>query len=187
MLHLTELIGHGATRESYRHPLDRNKCVKILIGKDDPEYLKHEIKHYPRLKKILGDFIVQYDTALVDTDKGSGLVCELLQDDNGELSQSLNIYKVLHGLDADIKNQLDRFVSILLKHNLFFYDFNMKNFVVQIKNGTQQLKYIDLKSYRSNKSWAFLKLESFVHPFARIIMLRRLKRLYQVLDLPFHA
>ena len=83
----------------------------------------------------------------------------------------------------ELKTELDFFVYNLIQHDLFFYDFNLKNFVIQIKNGKKKLKFIDLKSFESNKSWSFLKMEILIPQLARTIMIRRIKRLYQMLGI----
>ncbi|MDD4556446.1 MAG: YrbL family protein [Alphaproteobacteria bacterium] len=179
MLILENCIGNGAVRECYIHPFDKSKCVKVLSSSKDYRILKREIKYYPYIQAILGDFIVEYENELVQTNKGLGLVCELLRDDNDELSKPISSYK----MDKELKTELDFFVYNLIQHDLFFYDFNLKNFVVQIKNGEKKLKFIDLKSFESNKSWSFLKMEILIPQLARTIMIRRIKRLYQMLGI----
>ena len=66
---------------------------------------------------------------------------------------------------------------------LFFYDFNLRNFVVQIKRGESRLYYIDLKSFDSYKPWTFLHLEKISNTIARRIMAHRLKRLLMMIGI----
>ena len=175
MLVLKKCIGKGAFRECYEHPVDKNKCIKIFIKNEDTSVFQREYKNYSALKDQLKDYIIPCEKELVETDKGLGMVCDLVRDDDGSASKMIWKYQ----MDDEIKQELDKFVSILLSRNLFFYDFNGNNFIIQIKDGKKKLKFIDLKSYRRNKSWTFLKLENVFDFLARIIMKRRLKRLYR--------
>ena len=175
MLVLKKCIGKGAFRECYEHPDDKSKCVKIFLKKEDRSVFQREFKNYSLLKDQLKDYIIPCEKELVETDKGMGMVCDLVRDDDGSASKMIWKYQ----MDDEIKQELDKFTSVLLSRNLFFYDFNENNFIIQIKDGKKKLKFIDLKSYRRNKSWTFLKLENVFDFLARIIMKRRLKRLYR--------
>lgn len=186
VLMLTEFIGKGATRECYLHPINNNKCVKVLINNKSTKILERELHHSFVIQAILGNLVVAYDRQLVQTDKGIGLVCELLKDDNGQFSKPIRAYIKNGKIDSELKEEMDYFVNQLLAHKLYFYDFNLNNFVVQIKKGKKKLKYIDLKSYENNKSWTFLKLEKFISPLAESIMVRRLKRLYKMLGINYY-
>lgn len=183
MLVLKDLIGQGATRECYLHPFRTDKCVKVLKKSSDTKILEREIKAYFKVKYLLDDLIPKYDMILAETDKGKGLVCELFRDDNGKLSKTIGYYLKNGKLEEDIIRELYYFIYQLMEHDLYFYDFNLKNFVIQIKNGQKKLKYIDLKSYDNNKSWTFLKLEKIFASLAKIIMQRRLQRLFKMLGI----
>ena len=182
MLILEKCIGKGATRECYRHPADASKCVKVLIKNTDTSILKRELKYYSLIKSTMNELVVEYDRELVKTNKGLGLVCELLKDDDGKLSKPITFYIKNGKIDKELASEFYYFTYQLIEHELYFYDFNLNNFVVQVKDGKKQLKYIDLKSYENNKSWTFLKLEKIFTPLAERIM-RRLKRLYKMLGI----
>ncbi len=175
MLILEKRIGLGAVRECYEHPADKTKCVKVLIPPADVSVFEKEFKNYFAVKDVLADYIIPCEKELVETNKGKGMVCDLLVDDDGSRSKMIYEYRG----DEEVENCLDAFVGCILKNKLFFYDFNVYNFAVQIINGEKKLKYIDLKSFRHNNTWCFLKLENIFDFLARIIMVRRLKRLYQ--------
>lgn len=183
ILILMDLIGQGATRECYLHPIRTDRCVKVLKKSLNEKILEREIKTYFKVKYLLDDLIPQYDGVLAETDKGKGLVCELFRDDNGQLSKPISYYIKKGKVGKDIVRELYYFAYQLMEHDLYFYDFNLKNFVVQIKNGQKKLKYVDLKSYDNNKSWTFLKLEKIFDSLAKIIMQRRLQRLFKMLGI----
>ncbi len=175
MLILKEFIGQGAVRECYRHPQNKNKCVKILKNSNDLKILKRELEIFLAVKNDLGKFILNYDDKLVMTNKGFGLVCELLTDDDGTLSKPVYHYFNNGKVYAELQRQFYYFIYQLIEHNLYFYDFNLDNFIIQKQNQSLNLKYIDLKSFENNKSWTFLKLEKIISPLAEAIMKRRLK------------
>lgn len=182
MLILTKFIGKGATRLCFEHPADANKCVKVAAHNKDVYLLEQELFVHSCVKSYLGSYVVDYEPDLVDTNLGKGLVCELLRDDCGGYSETLS----RNNLDKEVISELWGFTYHLLEHDIFFYDFNLKNFVIQIKNGQKNLRYTDLKSFMNYKSWAFLKLEKLITPLACHLMIRRLKRLFASLDIPMN-
>lgn len=186
MLKLEKLIGWGATRQCYEHPKTRGKCIKVFLAPEKAlQSFSRELEVYKQIKPLLGRFICDYDLELAKTDKGPGLVSELISDDNGEISQPLVSYVVRGEINPEISAEIRSFAKLLLEKQIFFYDFNLMNFVVQKKGQHFQLRYIDMKSFRSYKSWSYLKLENFSAYIARHIMKRRLKRLFSTLKLPF--
>ncbi len=184
MLYLTEYIGGSAVRECYVHPLDRNLCVKVVKRKADLLELTREISVAKLLAPYLKDYIVRYDDGLVETDKGLGLVCELVRnEDDGELALSLAQYQERFGAE-DIEPELRKALESLICDNLFFYDFNRSNFVVKrMASGAKKVVFIDLKGFHKNHYMGFLKMERFIAPLARNIMFRRMRTLYRELNL----
>lgn len=184
MLYLTEYIGGSAVRECYVHPLDRNLCVKVVKHKADLPELTREISVAKLLAPYLKDYTVRYDDGLVETDKGLGLVCELVRnEDDGELALSLAQYQERFGAD-DVEPELRKVLESLIRDNLFFYDFNRSNFVVKrMASGGKKVVFIDLKGFHKNHYMGFLKMERFIAPLARNIMFRRMRTLYHELNL----
>ena len=184
MLYLTEYIGGSAVRECYVHPLDRNLCVKVVKHKADLPELTREISVAKLLAPYLKDYIVRYDDGLVETDKGLGLVCVLVRnEDDGELALSLAQYQERFGAD-DVEPELRKVLESLIRDNLFFYDFNRSNFVVKrMASGGKKVVFIDLKGFHKNHYMGFLKMERFIAPLARNIMFRRMRTLYHELNL----
>lgn len=184
MLRLTDLISWGATRKCYRHPQDSSRCIKVMQKGKSPAALQSELNIYRKLKHKLGNFICRYTPDLVETDKGLGLECELIINSDNTPSEPLLNYVRYNRLSPEILGQLQDFFQTLLDNNIFFYDFNLMNFVVQEANGKQRLVYIDLKSYRHYKPWTYLGLERFSPLLSHYIMKRRIHSLYQKLSQP---
>ncbi len=184
MLHLNSLIGKGATRECYAHPSDPKRCIKIMQHKGDPAMLRHELEIYKQLSDKLKDFICRYTDHLIETDKGPGLESELIINADGTTSRPLIDYVIKKQISSGILSQLETFCSILIKNNIFFYDFNLMNFVVQELPQKQRLVYIDMKSYQQYKPWTYLKLERFFSSLAAFIMKQRIRSMYKKLNIP---
>ena len=121
MLYLTECIGGSAVRKCYVHPLDKNLCVKIVQKMEDLSELMREVSVAELLTPYLKDYIVRYDNELVETDKGQGLVCGLVRnEDDGELAMSLAQYQERFGA-KDVEPELRKILECLIRNNLFFY------------------------------------------------------------------
>lgn len=183
MLILEKFIGKGATRICFEHPADSNKCIRVAVRYKEEYLLERELKAYQRIKVFLDDYLVEYEDKLIDTKLGKGIVSELLRDDNNQYSKTLDQYVYNAQLKEKIVAQVIDFAQRLFAHDIFFYDFNLENFIVQIKNGEPYLKYTDLKSFEKYKPWTYLKLEKVIKPLARHLMKRRIKKLFKYLDI----
>lgn len=184
MLQLQKIIGRGASRICYEHPQSPNLCVKIYTKKGYGEKeLKEEIKIYQEVKNKLSPYICHYEEELVPTNQGLGLVTEIIRDDNLDTSQSLGL-KYPH-ITEEYYQQLDDFCHRLIENKIYFYDFNVANFVVQEKDKHQYLKYIDLKSYKKYKPWTYLRLERIIPYLAHTALKQRIKKLYKIIKRPY--
>ena len=183
MLILNKFIGHGATRICFEHPQDVNKCVKIATSPQNTKLLPKEIKTYFSIQSYLSEYLLKYENKLIDTNQGPGLVCELLRDEDGSYSKPLDYWLFQNKMDAEIISQLWHFSYCLIEHDIFFYDFNLKNFIIQKRNNHKFLYYTDLKSFENYKSWTFLKLEKIITSLARYLMIKRLRRLFKTLKI----
>ena len=81
MIYLRDYIGGSSVRECYRHPLFEDKCVKVVKDKKDLPGLMREVRVSKLVAPYLGDYIVEYEDELVETDRGPGLVCGLVRND----------------------------------------------------------------------------------------------------------
>lgn len=186
MLHLRDYIGGSAVRACYKHPLYEDKCVKVVKNKRDFPGLLREVKVSKLVAPYLGDYIVNYEDELVETDKGAALVCGLVRNGDGSVAPPLTLYQQNGGLKlgGEIELDLREVMRRLIEFNLFFYDFNEGNFVVKkTPTGERKVVFIDLKGFHRNHYLGFLKMERFVAPLARIIMFRRMRTLYQELGI----
>lgn len=210
-INLNLKLSQGGTHDCWQHPADDNLCVKTArLDKfksrtrglyDFLYFLRHlkfktsledviqdmsrEIKIYKIINKLLPGRVAKIYN-LVETDKGPGLVCELVRDFDGIASPDLYKYfkswqdtqKLLTGLNWISKR--------IIMRDLFFLDFNRGNFAAKtLSDNKIIIILIDIKSLNRTGFQGFLHLERILSPLARIIMYRRLKRLYKSLNLEF--
>jgi len=92
----SDFIGKGRCRSAYIHPQDKNKCIKTIHLKERKKCIKEsnkEAKYFKYLNKKNIDFsMIPKYYGEVNTDKGKGLVFELVRDFDGEISKSLDYY-----------------------------------------------------------------------------------------------
>lgn len=182
MLKLDRIINKGARRLCMVHPEDPGKCVKVAMWYRHIPQLKRDLDAYRAVKPILKDFIPTYEEEFVPTNLGPGLVCEVIKDDDGEPSRMLSECLEKGLADKRTLAQLAIFARLVMENSIPFYDMNPNNFLVQIKNGKQRLLYIDLKYYNDYKPWIYLHLEKFIPALSRMIVKRRLKRLFRKIE-----
>lgn len=184
MLELKNIIDKGSVRECYQHPTDPAKCVKVVVN-GNKSILLRELKTYKTIKPVLHDYIAEYSPELVMTNKGPGLISEIICDTDGSISKTLKHYFIKGEVDHEVEEDLNKFTRLIFQNDLFFYDLNLKNLLLQKDKHQKKLKYIDLKSFNKSKFWTFFKLEYCSHTLARIAMRRRIKRLYQRLGFTY--
>ena len=182
VLELRSFINEGATRACYEMPGNPQRCVKVMRAGKSPRLLEKELAVYQRLEPAIGRFLVPVYAPLVQTDKGIGMVQQLLRDEDGQYSRP--IYDYRGQLPHEVKRQLAQFLQSCLKHRVYFFDVNPLNFIVQYGGGYPHLRFSDLKSYRRYRSWAYLHLERVIPALAARIMRRRFRRMLAHVELP---
>ncbi len=185
MLILKDLISHGRVRACYYHPKNNRLCVKVALKKTHNKLLKKEIKNNRLFQKTIDPYVPRY-YKLVQTNKGLGLITDLVYDDDNRLSPRLTDW-VRSGkkITKEMVAQFDDFFTRLLRYKLWFYDFNNENFLIRTHKGKQYVYFVDTKSLNRHNSWSTLKLEYFLPFFARRRMQRRIQRFY-AMYLPGH-
>ena len=181
---LKNMIHHGRVRACYYHPEKPHLCVKVALCKKHNNLLKKEIDNNELFQKKLSPYVTSY-YGLVPTNYGLGLVSELVTDSpTNTLSPRLCDWLKINGhISQELKAQFQDFFERLLKHKLWFYDFNDENFLIQKNNKNLRLVFVDTKSLNRNNSWSFLKLEYLIPILAKIRMKRRIHRFYKLHEL----
>ena len=183
MIILSEVLGHGAARYCYLYPDDKNLCVKIELTPDANSY---EIHVYNSVKTLIPGQIPCIYPDTIETDKGAGILCQVIRDEpDGKISPNFIEFKRSGDFNL-VYSSLNRIIKRLIARDIFFYDFNKGNFVVQtLKDGSKKVWFIDVKSLNRTGYLGFLHLERIFAPLARVIMFRRIRGLYKDLGLKF--
>ena len=142
------LVGTGHHRECYRHPEDRNLCIKIVVSGNSKE-ISREKKHYIRLQKrgISWDMIPGYHGE-IETNMGSGSVFDLVLDHDGAISNNLKYYLSSNELTeanySQLSNALDLLKNYLLQHRIITMTLNPNNVLCKkLASGGLRLYVID--------------------------------------------
>lgn len=176
MLILKDLISHGRVRACYYHPKNNRLCVKVALKPRHKKLLQKEINNNALFRKTIGPYVPRY-YKIVATNKGPGLLTDLIYDDDNRLSPRLIDWLLQKKpITKEIAAQFNDFFARLLKYNLWFYDFNDENFLIRTHKGRHYVYFVDTKSLNRNNSWSTLKLEYFIPFLAKRRMLRRIQR-----------
>jgi hypothetical protein len=132
-----EPFGVGGRRLCYVHPTDPGKCVKVLRHDDQRtvrlaktrfknfrrEYDNntHEMRILLQLEKTLGGAMAQHLPrcyGMHPTDKGPGLVLDLVRDHDGRISRSVRELITLGKDLALLRPAFDELGAFLLRHRI---------------------------------------------------------------------
>jgi hypothetical protein len=170
------LISSGTVRDCYRHPTDPGRVIKVAATKKKADLQANirELRGYQILMREHVDlFCISHCYGFVTTDRGTGLVCDSVRDDSGEISKTIREIVVYgDGYDIDsILQAVEKFCDFFILKDVFLFDLNPRNIVLQkTLNGSYQPVVIDLKGRYENHE--FIPLSSYIAYFAR----RKLKR-----------
>ena len=159
-------IGEGRCRSAYIDPNDKNKCIKVVHNLNRKKCFgesNKEAKYFKYLNKknIDWSMIPKY-YGEVTTNKGKGLVFELIRDFDGEISKSLEYYfeteekmklipkpmQKLHELkEYVITNKiLSRDIRF---HNILYKKISNKDGVYVLIDGVSNSEFIPLSQWFS--------------------------------------
>ena len=95
------------------------------------------------------------------TNRGEGLVCGIIRNDDGAISQSLKEYRKTASPEVvkDLFQQLHRLRAEVVRRRVLVVDWYSPNFLVQKNGGSLQLKLIDFQT-RPNTARFFKRLKA---------------------------
>ncbi len=176
-------ISQGKTRICYEHPADPSLIVKVPFPGGEEGILanKHEMKAYQYLMHSHPSLnCISHLQGLVETNAGMGLLAQAIRDCDGRISASIHDI-ILFQEDFDLPYILEittQFCNYLRDNDIFIFDLNPKNVVLQLqKNGTYKPIIIDIKSRIDTKE--FIPLARYSRYFARKKLERRTTQLIQ--------
>lgn len=158
-----EPFGIGGRRLCFVHPLDSSKCVKVL--RTDPErtiriassnaYFARFRREYDnnadekrtleQLYRRIGPEMTQHLPrcyGVVPTDRGPGLVLDLMRDFDGKISKSIRELISTGTAIADLRAAYDEFSHFLLKHRIQTRNLLDHNLVARRRTGREWTLYL---------------------------------------------
>jgi len=175
------LINSGKVRVCYQHPANSDLVIKIPVGNKKKEKQANikELKGYQILMREHVDlFCISHCYGFVSTDRGKGLVCDCIRDDDGSISKTIWDVIVCEE-ECDIKyvqKVAEELCSYLTSRDIFIFDLNLKNIALKVqKDMTYQPVVLDLKGRYDNNE--FIPWSSYIPYFARKKLLRRCRQL----------
>lgn len=181
------LINQGTVRACYHHPNDSRLVVKVPTGskKDRDQANYTELKGYKTLiQKHKGLTCISHCHGFEPTNMGEGLICDCICDANGSVSKS-----ILDVINSDnppeftyLKNVVEQFTQYLLDEQIYIFDLNVKNIVLQQQSdATYTPIIIDLKGHYELKE--FIPLSRYIPYFRRKKLERRCRQLLERTEL----
>lgn len=174
-------ISHGRTRVCYEHPEDQALVVKTAFAGDREGELSNEreLQAYQNLVRLHKDVsCVSECHTIVETNRGKGLLCQCIRNSDGSIAKSIWDI-ILYQKDCDIdaiEAVISNFCVHLRSQDIFIFDINLKNIVLQQKDrGDYNPHIIDCKSQVENKE--FIPLSKYSRYFARKKLARRTQQL----------
>ncbi len=131
------LISSGDNRHCYIHPVDPNKCIKVLRPDTPAKVNMREKRYYEVLLKrgISWERLAQY-YGTEQTTQGEGLVFELVRDDDGSISKTLDYYLNLNDdqINDEIVRQIDLLQNYFMHESIVFRDLITLNILMKKKS-----------------------------------------------------
>lgn len=180
-------INQGSLRACYQHPENPNLIIKIPVGEKKEKNranLKEQKGYHALIREHVDLFCISHCYGFVTTNLGIGLVCDCIRDHNGNISKT--IWDIIgSGKEYDthyILEVANSFCNMLISRNIFLFDLNVKNIVLQLRDdGTYQPFAIDLKGRYDNNE--FLPFSTYIKFFAQKKIERRSKQLIERISL----
>jgi hypothetical protein len=188
-LSTARLFSHGGKRDCFIHPDHPDRCIKVNRRDEIPEELRRQSSWFRRLRKSAATFdqnMAEYEALArcrrepellahlprlwgwEETDRGRGLVVEMIRDRNGEISSTLQRHIWNHGLDERARNALDELVVFWERHAIPAKDFYSHNLLAQ-DVAPDRLRLVLVDGFGSKE---FIPL----HRFSKCIAVRQARR-----------
>jgi hypothetical protein len=155
-------VAEGTDRKCFRHPTEPQYCIKVLHPERRRGRFWREISYFASLERRKVDFkhLSEYH-GLIDTNLGKGAIFEMVLDDDGRVSKSLEFYLAQNDkhFNAWIASEIELLKQDLYDQWVVFHDLNPINILVKrlgfdefrlvVINGIGHNHFIPLASYSS--------------------------------------
>lgn len=179
ILHLSEqmIINRGRERVCYIHPENSHLVIKIPHNNRGGRAGANqaELQGYLILREEGKDLsFVSHCHGFIDTDRGQGLVCDCIRDDDGAIAKTIWDIVVFQD-ECDIEYIIkvaEKLCDFLMSNQIWLFDLNLKNIALkQLADGTYKPYIIDLKGRYANHE--FIPLSRYISYFAAKKLQRR--------------
>ncbi|HEC74986.1 MAG TPA: hypothetical protein ENI26_11550 [Methylophaga aminisulfidivorans] len=137
MLELTSesLVGKGLHREVHVHPNDSSKCVKVVVLRGEEETRREQAYYHFLQRKNIEWVSLPRFYGNEETNIGPGAVFDLIRDDDGQVSKTLEFYldnlESYQALIPSIAESLRFLKADLISQNIITMTLKPKNMVIQ--------------------------------------------------------
>ncbi len=140
-LHLQDedFLFQGDNRACYVHPHDDNSCVKILHAGRHKKVQQRELRYFNSLYRRKADMSkVARLLEVCPTNKGEGVVFELIRDFDGSISKTVHDYLIQNKpeYDAMLVDKIAELKAYLYTEAIVFRDLITLNMLIQRKSAT---------------------------------------------------
>jgi len=166
MIKLTDnlIFAEGGRRYCFVHPDDPNKCIKTLSPNGDPQKRRKEAPWYKKIRPLSmfddnkrelksfydlekkGKAVWQHFPrcyGIQPTNRGDGIVTDLIRDDDGSISKTVRQYVKAHGKTPELLVALELFFNLFRIYLIITRDILDHNLVVQIADKKLTIYMID--------------------------------------------
>ncbi len=172
-----DFIAEGTDRKCFRYPGRDECCIKVLHPERRPGRFWREIRYFSSLQRRRVDFthVAEY-FGLVKTNLGRGAIVELVLDDDGQVSKSLEYYLRRNDVEFDAwaVAEIETLKKDLYDQWIVFHDLNPSNILVR-RLSYDQYRLVVIDGIGHNH---FLPLASYSRRFARKKLTRVWNRRY---------
>jgi len=133
-LHESHLFSSGSNRQCYFHPEDENLCIKVLHPNSPPKTQIRELNYFNCLHRRRATLTHVADLVeVVSTNRGRGVVFELLRDFDGSVCKTLDYYLQLGSefYAQLVVAKLEELKAYLYQEGIIFRDLITLNIVLQ--------------------------------------------------------
>jgi hypothetical protein len=138
---LSQLIGQGRDRYCYAHPENPTLCIKI--ARHSEQQSARERKYIDFLKKRGTDLSnISCHAGLIQTNKGTGHLFELLRLENGNIAPTLKSVIQTNQVSIDeCLKELQKLKSYLIVNNICVRDLSPTNIVCDVSD-TNNIRFV---------------------------------------------
>ncbi len=130
----SQLLSSGSNRQCFFHPRDENLCVKVLHASSPQKTQNRELRYFNSLhRRPVSWHMVSRLVDVVPTNRGRGVVFELVRDFDGAVAKTLDHYLRLEDpfFNCLVVAKVEELKAYLYREAIIFRDLIALNVVLQ--------------------------------------------------------